>query len=141
MLRPGRSLHRYIPSPNPNDEVYMYAKDLNTGAYFSYDYSAYGATTFIGVSGPSGNYGDFTGPMTEQYFSDTPFYGPQVPEKYIPNDAATSSAKGWLAMDEFCSSAPSGTPCDTVYTAESGSPPAISPTDGFTLVDNTVGEQ
>ena len=75
--------------------VFMSARDLNTSVGATQDYTAEGASTFIGMSSPENSFGFFTGLMTEQYHA-SPYYGPFSEVTYSDFSTAIVSATMWI---------------------------------------------
>ncbi|HME19142.1 MAG TPA: hypothetical protein VKF15_05370, partial [Nitrososphaerales archaeon] len=101
-----------------SSQVVMLAKDQNTGAFASREFSAEGATYFVGSPfGFSDSNGFFTGLMTEWYHPGA-YYGDEQKVTYS-TDFALSSA--WMWIDEFeCS----GTACSIMTSLFSSSTPS-----------------
>jgi hypothetical protein len=92
----------------PNDKIllemyfqggrfFIYAKDWNTGATASLNYTANGSTKFIGTPphmAKSSAIG-FTGLMTEWYFNQS-YYGPEKKVTYQPVGIPSSPAYFWI---------------------------------------------
>jgi hypothetical protein len=81
-----------------NNEVILLLKDWNTGAYATYNYTAAGATTFIGNPYSIATNGYFTGLMTEWYHTSV-YYENGQEVLYTPYGG--SGGEAWLWMDEF----------------------------------------
>lgn len=88
-------LNMYLNGSN----VTMLAKDWNTGAYASLQFSSYGATQFVGNrTSASNKNGFFTGLMTEWYH-ETKYNSDIARVTYSPYGEPVKT--GWLWLDEF----------------------------------------
>jgi len=97
-VNPGDTVQLSLVINATTNEVKMKAYDYNTGSYFVTNYSAFGATEFVGTpNSPSVN-GFFTGLMTEWYNVYATF-GNQLEVVYSEVGAVQQSA--WLWVDEF----------------------------------------
>ena len=81
-----------------NNDVILLLKDWNTGAYATYNYTAAGATTFVGNPYSTATNGYFTGLMTEWYHTSA-YYENGQEVLYAPYGG--SGGEAWLWMDEF----------------------------------------
>ena len=74
--------------------VYMYGKDLSTGATASTSFNEEGSTTFTGLGSPLNSNGFFTGLMTE-WWHVSPSYSNEKEVLYTDTGSALSSAYFW----------------------------------------------
>jgi hypothetical protein len=79
--------------------VYMYARDWDTGAISYQSYSAQGATTIVGTPNSyADSNGFFSGPMTEWYHVK-PYFSNEL--KVVYSDPTLAKSSAWMWIDEY----------------------------------------
>jgi hypothetical protein len=97
-VNPGDTVQLALVLNTTTNEVKMEVYDYNTRSYFVTNYSAFGATEFVGTpNSPSVN-GFFTGLMTEWY-NVYPTFGNQLEVLY--SEVGDVQQPAWLWIDEF----------------------------------------
>jgi hypothetical protein len=122
-----------------NGTVDMLAKDWNTGAYAKLNYSAEGATQFIGLPSTSNSNGFFTGLMTEWYHINQN-YGSEQAVQYSPYGQINPPAYLW--MDEFyCNSESPNCPMQFLFSNSTFNLGASYPSQNTALTSHGTTEQ
>lgn len=97
-VNPGDTVRLALIINTTTNEVKMEAYDYNTGSYFVTNYSAFGATEFVGTLNSQGIKGFFTGLMTE-WHNVSPTFGNQL--KVLYSEVGNVQQSAWLWIDEF----------------------------------------
>jgi|GEM_PF-3573584 hypothetical protein len=103
---------KFTGTVNPNDEVLlnlyfkngqviMLIRDWNTSAYAETNFSAEGATKFIGNPNSTSSANGFYTGLTTEWIHLSPYYSSEQPVLYSPFGYPSSPV--WLWIDEFCS--------------------------------------